>query len=68
MRGVRREAWVCQVSDPGRQGERSSGERNWEQGRTWGLSLLFRLEPRKQRDCPRVRPGLTTKTPGKPEI
>ncbi len=22
--------------------------------RTWGLSLLFRLEPRKQRDCPRV--------------
>ncbi|NLX03164.1 MAG: hypothetical protein GXY40_11645 [Syntrophomonadaceae bacterium] len=23
--------------------------------RTWGLSLLVRLEPRNQRDCPRVR-------------
>ena len=33
-----------------------------EQRRTWGLSLLFRPEPRKQRDCPRVRPGLNIKT------
>jgi len=30
--------------------------------RTWGLSLLFRPESRKQRDCPRVRTALNIKT------